>query len=232
MCSTALPTTGKIISPTNDLPKLNSVQKPSMELTRNSDRIVTIAVITTRPVNAQLNGINAKVSSSPSNKCTCVFNWNQSNSPYMIIRSNAANLDIVAVSSCESSSAPPKNSGSNNATPLNPNNEILATTPCAMNSCSGYFIPPHKKHIPNTSKRLEKTDPIKLACTTLKSPASKACIATTSSTAFPNVALISPPITSFVCAANSSVKTPSIDAKGTMAKKFKMKMAPSDHCAA
>jgi len=105
---------------------------------------------------------------------------------------------------------------------------MLATTPWAMNSCSECRSPPQKKHMPSTSSRLEKTLPIRLVCTMRKSFASSAWTATTSSTALPKVALRRPPITSLVCAASSSVKTPSIEASGTMARKVMTKMLPSD----
>jgi len=166
ICSTAFPTTGRTITPTNAWPSPNWTQNPSILPTNHSDNIVTMHVSSTMPNNAQLNGINAtgrpSSSSSAVNRCTCVDSWKYNNLQYSSINSTAHDLEIRK----SSTASVPKDCGINNVSPATPSMAMNATAPWDMNFCSGWYIPPQKKHMPSTSSKLENTEPIKLDCTT------------------------------------------------------------------
>ena len=108
-----------------------------------------------------------------------------------------------------------------------------------LNLCSGYLIPPARKQQPRTSKIFERIEPSMLACTMRISPFFNATMLTysnvsrtltvdqsrltISSTALPKVALRSPPRVWPSFTESSSVAKLRSDARGIIARKFRMK---------
>mmetsp|Transcript_13512 Transcript_13512/g.37096 ORF Transcript_13512/g.37096 Transcript_13512/m.37096 type:complete len:254 (-) Transcript_13512:353-1114(-) len=87
------------------------------------------------------------------------------------------------------------------------------------------MMPPNKKDVPKTSKMFDKIEPNKVALTTFRSPFRRVCTDRIISTALPSVAFNNPLIVSFlIAAANSSVPSPKIFARGISAKMFNQKV--------
>mmetsp|Transcript_17868 Transcript_17868/g.54681 ORF Transcript_17868/g.54681 Transcript_17868/m.54681 type:complete len:410 (-) Transcript_17868:527-1756(-) len=231
-CSTALPTTGRMMIPTNVLVRPPLSVRPSMLDTRNSLKKLTSIVVTPSPKAAAVADRSASSSSSCSSwkRELCVYSWNTSSRMYISMR-QAADTRLMKSGTSTSSAVLAPSVGMTMAMLLSSSSDMLATADVELKRRAGYLRapfssctrPPAKKHVPSTSSRLDSTDPSMDACTTRIWLAQSAWMATTTSTALPKVALMSPPMVSPVCSASSSVKSPSMDASGTMERKLSQK---------
>mmetsp|Transcript_7043 Transcript_7043/g.16715 ORF Transcript_7043/g.16715 Transcript_7043/m.16715 type:complete len:211 (-) Transcript_7043:108-740(-) len=101
--------------------------------------------------------------------------------------------------------------------------------PSALYFCLWNLMPPKKKHMPSTKRRLLRMLPSKLPWTTLTRPLRSANTESNISTAFPKEAFKRPPSVSPTLSESSSVRPPRILASGRMARKFRAKIAWSLH---
>mmetsp|Transcript_6592 Transcript_6592/g.18182 ORF Transcript_6592/g.18182 Transcript_6592/m.18182 type:complete len:223 (-) Transcript_6592:70-738(-) len=106
---------------------------------------------------------------------------------------------------------------------------MFVPAPVELKLAEVFTRPDAIKAIPMTSNKFDKIEPINDCCTTLTRFALMAFTVTIISTALPKVALSKPPTICPVCAARASVAAPRMAARGTMAMKFKLKVASGPH---
>mmetsp|Transcript_43531 Transcript_43531/g.123186 ORF Transcript_43531/g.123186 Transcript_43531/m.123186 type:complete len:262 (+) Transcript_43531:393-1178(+) len=197
VCSTAFPTKGRMITPMKVCGMPECRLYSSISPTRNSELAMDAARTTTRSAKdmKQFNSGSSSGSSSPTNMCTWVFSWKTKKSRYMNVSKMAAIRDTCSTSSLEPPLA--RNSGgSTSEMELRSRHETFDVAPFRLKPCSEYLNPPRRKAVPSTSRRFEITDPRSDPCTTGTRFFLRADQVTMTSTAFPKVALTSPPISS------------------------------------
>mmetsp|Transcript_3228 Transcript_3228/g.9460 ORF Transcript_3228/g.9460 Transcript_3228/m.9460 type:complete len:293 (-) Transcript_3228:8-886(-) len=148
----------------------------------------------------------------------------------MIPRMIAAPLEIASSVKSSSSASSlwdterPASVGMTRARTASRSRDDCALAPSALNVCVWFLMPPTKKHMPSTRRRLLRMLPRREPFTTSVRPSLSAKTERIISTALPNVAFSRPPMVSPTLMASSSVANPKTAARGRIARKLRAKM--------
>mmetsp|Transcript_47744 Transcript_47744/g.87463 ORF Transcript_47744/g.87463 Transcript_47744/m.87463 type:complete len:291 (-) Transcript_47744:15-887(-) len=190
-----------------------------MYCTSSSTSVIVRKTVTRLKERHEIRSIEVLTNALMVWKC-CTFS---ATNPLASLSKDSSNSPSGRVASCEERVAEPE------ANLPGEFDESTTALACGLELLE-LMMPPKKKDMPSTRSMLDSTDPSNVAFTTSKRPARKVCIMMTISTALPKVAFKRPASMSFLRpAASSSVASPRIFARGTIAKKHSQNVTTFPH---